>query len=248
VKRVAFLLFAICAACKPSQQQQPSKPAAAEPQLRATVVTIRTAVEPEKKTFTHTIVIAGDRARSTGEHETWRLYDTKAETVTFVDDVEKTTRTEPLKSIVARRTATMRAPLPAHYARAELRRTKERKPLLGVSAEKMVIESGAYKRELWIGEHPSIPRNLFAMMHASEPLTTPLAPMMRTVDEALLATRGFPLADRTTVPSGEGNVIVERTVTGVAPQQVAQTIVALPKGYRDVTPKPPATTPAKKAK
>lgn len=208
------------------------------------MITIQTEIQPEKKNFTRTIVIVGDRVRDTGEHETWRLYDTKANTVTFVDDVAKTTRTESLQPLIARRAAALRGALPSHFERATFRRTKERKPLQGVTAGQVLIEAGAFRRELWIAEHPSVPSGLFAMMQASESLTTPLAPMMRTVDESLLATRGFPLADRTTVPGVAGNLIVQRTVTGIARQQVSEGVVALPRGYRDITPRPSA--PAKK--
>lgn len=236
MRRLAFLLLAICIACKPSPQ--PAKPAAAGPHVRATVVTIRTTVQPENKTWVRNLVIAGGRARDTGEHDTWRLYDTKANTVTFVDDVERTIRTESLAKIVSKREESQKKPLPAHFPRAKFARTEERRPLHGVTAEQALIESGAYRRELWLAEHPSIPRGLFAMMHASEPPSSPLAPMARDVDEALIATRGFPLADRTTVPLGKETLIVERTVTSIAQQQVAESLLALPKGYRDLTPKP----------
>jgi len=239
VKRLAiFLAVAVCVSCKPAQQQpSANKPAAAEPQVRATVVTIRTTTTPDKS-FDHTIVIAGDRARSTGEHETWRLFDTKADTVTYVDDAEKTIRTEALASIVKTRGATLAAALPAHFPRAKLARTKERKTFLGANAQQLVIESGAYRRELWLGEHPQIPRGLFAMMHASDTPSSPLAPMMRAVDEVLVRERGFPLSDRTEVPLGNDKLVVERTVTGIVQREVPETLLALPKDYKDLTPKP----------
>lgn len=224
--------------CKPARQQPSAKTSdAAGPQVRATVVTIRTTIAPDKS-FNQTLVIAGDRARSTGEHETWRLFDTKADTVTFVDDVEKTFRTEPFASIVKTRGATLAAALPAHYPRAKLVRTSERKTFLGANAQQVVIQSGAYRRELWLGEHPQIPRGLFAMMHASDTPSSPLAPMMRAVDEVLVRERGFPLSDRTEVPLGNGKLVVERTVTGIVQKEVPESLLALPKDYRDVTPKP----------
>ena len=235
MSRTALLLLAaICVACKPdAAKPAAAKPAAAGPQIQATVVTIRTALQPENRTHTRTIVIANDRARDTGEQDTWRLYDTKADTVTFVDDIAKTVRTEPLKSLLQKRRAVTAAALPSHYPRVRLLRPGTKKQLQGVSAEAVAIETGTYKRELWIAEHPSIPRGLFAMMHASEPQTSPLAPMMRAVDEALLTTRGFPLADRAAV----GNVVVDRSVVSIAKQALPQALLAIPKGYRDLTPK-----------
>lgn len=233
MRRLGILLIAVCLSCKPATQQ-PAKPAAAAgPQVRATVVTIRTTID--KKSHDQTIVIAGDRARNTGEHDTWHLYDTKAKTVTFIDDVQRTIKTEPLPQIVARRNAVNAAALPAHYPHAKLARTNDRKTLQGVSAQKLTIASGGYQRELWIGDHPSIPRDLFAMMHASETPSSPLAPMMRDVDRELATVRGFPLLDRTTVPVGKGELVIERTVVGISQREVPESMLAVPRGYRDGT-------------
>ncbi|HVE72049.1 MAG TPA: hypothetical protein VNI54_11835 [Thermoanaerobaculia bacterium] len=230
MKRVLLVLLAVCISCKPAPQK-PAKPAAAGPQVRATVVTIRTTVE--KRTVDHSLIIARNRVRFTGENDTWRVYDTKANTVTFVDDVAKTTLTEPLTSILAKRRAANAAAIPFELPRARLVRSKETQSLHGTTVRATVIESGAYKRELWLAEHPAIPRGLFAMMHASEKQSSPFAPMMSAVDQGLLAERGFPLLDRTTLGS---DVIVERAVTGIAQREVPEVLVALPKGYKDVTP------------
>lgn len=231
MKRLFLLLVAVCISCKPSQQQQPAKPSAAGPQVRATVVSIRTTVG--EKSYDHSLLVVGDRARFTGENDTWRLYDTKANTVTFVDDVERTIRTESLATLVARRRTANAAAIPPQYPRARLVRTDERKALQGVTARKAVVESGEYRRELWLAEHPAIPRGLFAMMHLSDTPSSPLAPMMSAVDQALASERGFPLADRATI--GE-KVLVERTVTAIAQREVPESALALPKGYKDTTP------------
>ena len=233
MKRLGLLVIAVCLSCKPAEQ--PAKPAAAGPQVRATVVTSRTTIQPEKKTYRHDIVIAGDRARSTGEHDVWRLFDMKAKTVTFVDDVARTVRTEAFPAIVQQRSTTNAAALPPHYPRAKIARTNERRTLQGVAAERMTIVSGRYERELWLAEHPSIPRDLFAMMHASETQSSPLAPMMRDVDRALVSARGFPLLDRTIVPAGKSELVVERAVVGIAERDVLESLLVIPKGYEDRT-------------
>lgn len=231
MRRLCLLVIAVCLSCKPAPQ--PAKPAAAGPQVRATVVTIRTTID--RKPHDHTIVIAGNRARSTAEHDVWRLFDTRAKTVTVVDDVARTVKTEPLPAIVERRTAVNAAALPPHYAPAVFARTKERRELQGVRAEQVTIVSGGYKRELWLAEHPAIPADLFAMMHASETPSSPLAPMMRDVDRELVAVRGFPLLDRTTVPVGKGELVVERAVVAISQRDVPESMVAIPKGYEDRT-------------
>ena len=235
MRRLGFLLvIAVFFSCKPAPPR-PAQPAAAGPQIRATVVTIRTTVQPGKKSYAHALVIAGGRARYTGERDTWRLFDTKANTITFVDDVAKTFHTEPLSSIAERRKAVNADALPPHYPHAKFERTSERRRLHGVNAEKVTIASGAYRRELWLAEHPSIPRGLFAMMHASERQSSPLAPMMRAVDHALASTRGFPLLDRSTVPLDGSELVVERTVLAIVERDVPESLLAIPKEYKDVS-------------
>ncbi|HEX2060577.1 MAG TPA: hypothetical protein VHK90_07540 [Thermoanaerobaculia bacterium] len=203
-------------------------------------MTIRTTNEHAKTTRDHTIVIAGDRARATNERDVWRIFDTKANTVTFVDDIDRTVRTEPLTAFIARRRKANAESIPPYFRRVAFRRMNESRVLAGASARRHVIESGGYRRELWLAEHPAIPRGLFAMMHASETPTSPLAPMMRAVDEALMATRGFPLLDRTEVPFADGTLVVERTVMSVVQRDVPEAMLAVPRGYKDLTPKPPA--------
>lgn len=234
-RSLVILLLVVCTACKPAQKQ-PGAPKSAVPQVRATVVTIRTAIQPANRTTTQTLVIAGDKARNTGEVDTWRLFDTKANTVTYVDDVAKTIRTEEVGALLQKRRATLAGALPAHYPRATLVRTGQRKALHGANAEEHVIEVGAYKRELWLAEPAAIPDGLFAMMLASDSLSSPLAPMMRTVDDALTRTRGFPLVDRTELPHGNTKLVVERAVVSIAQREVPAAILQPPRGYRDLTP------------
>lgn len=230
-----MILLAVCLACKPAQQQS-TKPAAAGPRVRATVITVRTTVHPSNRTITQTIVIAGNRARDTTETDTWRLYDVKAQTVTFVDDIAKTRRTETFEALRKQRSETLAATVASFHPRPSLTRSGAKKTIQNASAEQWVIAAGDYRRELWIAEHPSIPRGLFAMMQASERISSPLAPIMRDVDAALIATRGFPLVDRSEVPIGKPPMIIERTVTGIAQKDVEESLVSVPRGYRSLRP------------
>lgn len=207
------------------------------------MITIRTTVGPAKKTYTHSLIVAGDRARHTGELDAWRLYDTKANTIAYVDDTKKTIRVEKLQDAQRRRRAALATELPPHYPRLRLRPTGATKPLHGATATQSVIELNAYRRELWLAEHPAIPAGLFGMMQASERPSSPLAPMMRAVDEALMTAGGFPLVDRSEITYGNQKMVVERSVVSIQKRNVPQRAVSLPQGYEDVTPKPP---PAKK--
>jgi hypothetical protein len=237
-RRLALLLAIICAGCKEPGRQATAP--AAGPQVRATVVNVRTTTHPGNRTRHHAIVIAGNLARDTSERDTWRLYDTKAGRVTFVDDVAKTIRTEPMEALIGRRRSANANELPAHYPRPLVSRTEKRRRLQGVSAAQLVITAGDYRRELWLAEHPSIPSALFAMMHAAETSSTPLAPMMRSVDEELFKARGFPLDDIATVAYGDQKLVVERMVVGIRQRDVPQSLVTVPEKYVDLTPAPAA--------
>jgi hypothetical protein len=234
IPRLFVFVAVLCVACKPAPAPSSKAAKPAGPAVRATVVTIRTSIQPGNRTLTHTIVILGDRARSTAEFDTWRLFDTKAKTVTFVDDVEQTIRTESLESILKRRRDATEESLPSHYRSARLLREDATRTIQGVTAKQSVIEAGAYRRELWFADHSSIPRGLFAMMTAAETPSSPLAPMMRAVDDALAKEEGFPLLEHTEIPYGETKMVINRVVTSIAKRDVPQATIVVPKGYRDV--------------
>lgn len=231
-RRIEWALLLLCVACKPAPPAKPS--VAAGPTVRATVVTIRTAVEPSKKTYSHDLVIAGDLARSTDENDTWRLFDVKRNSVTFVDDVAKTFRTEPVDAILKKRRAAMRAPLPAHIPRAQFSSTNDVKVIQGVQSTRFVVKVGEYQRDLWMGEHQLIPTKLFAMMQATDTPSTPLAPMMNNADEALTVIRGFPLAEHAELPYGKSKMVLQRDVVSIVAKDVPKSLVAIPAGYREI--------------
>jgi hypothetical protein len=75
------------------------------------------------------------------------------------------------------------------------------------------------------------------MMQASERISSPLAPLMRDVDAAILGTKGFPLIDRSEVPIGNPPMAIERSVVSIAQKDVPQSWTSVPNGYRDLTEK-----------
>jgi hypothetical protein len=229
------LLFVVSAACRPSAERSGTQ---SGPTLQATVLTVRTTIHPTKEVHTHRIVIAGDRVRSTDEQDVWRLFDLSSNSVTSVDEVAKTVRTESMDDFAGRRRTATADPLPPHYPQPRVIRSDETRPLHGVSAQQLVVESGGYRRELWMAAHPSIPAGLFALMHASEAPSSPLAPMMRAVDEALMSDRGFPLRDRTEVTFGEQRTVIERAVTSIEETSVPVSLFAYGDDFVDLTPQP----------
>lgn len=227
-----FLLVALCISC---QKQVQRAQVATEPKIRATVVTIQTTLQPGNRTLSHDIVIADGKARSTNEIDVWRLVDLNKNNVIFVDDIAKTYHTESIQSLVTRRRAALSQPIDEHTPRVELTPTGEQRVIQGVQTTRSTIRTGAYQRELWVGLHPSLPANLYAVLHATDVVTSPLAPMMRAVDDAILNMRGFPLLDHAELPYGKTVMVSDRAVVKIESREVAKSLLDIPRNYKDVT-------------
>ena len=124
--------------------------AALEPTVPATVITIRTSLQPQSRTVTHSIVIADNHARSDNELDRWRLFDLEKNTITYVDDQTKTYYTQAFKP--GKRGAGI---LPTGASRV----------IQGIDAAQFVVRRGGYERQLWIGQPRSVPAQLFGMMN-----------------------------------------------------------------------------------
>ncbi|HET7710297.1 MAG TPA: hypothetical protein VFL80_00040 [Thermoanaerobaculia bacterium] len=217
--------------------QQPAE--GVRPRVRATVIDIQTTLKPENRTVRHFIAVANGVARSSDELDQWRLYDLKGKRVTFVDAISRTVRHESLQSLAEKRSTRLRGSLGTGIPRASAITTGERRTIGGLAASRVAVTVGAYRRDLWIAPHPAIPPELFSMMHVSETVTTPLAPMMRDAHNLFANVRGIPLIDRSEVPQGKGPpLVVERTVIGISQREIPADWFTAPRSYRDVTPPP----------
>ena len=215
-----------------------------EPKTRATIVTIRTTVQPANRSFVHSVVIANDRARSGDEVDAWRLFDLRNQTVTYVNDVTRMYRSVPFVTIYKERHDAMEQPLQPEIPPAEFDVTGAKRVVNGIETSQAVIRSGGYVRELWIGSHPQIPPQLYAIMTASMPLSSPIAPMMKKADAALTTIRGFPLVDRSELPMGDKTLVVEHSVVKVEQRDIPATWLNVPSTYKEEqAPKEPAARP-----
>lgn len=218
--------------CKPVQSVIPQR---GVPRIRATVITIRTTIQPENRTLLHSIMITSDVARSSDEIDRWRLIDLRHRRVTFVDDIQRTYWTESLELLVKRRQEAMKKQVGNEIPRVQFTSTGARRSILGVEAAQSLIRAGAYQRELWIAVHPAIPPELFAMMYVSRAPSSSIAAMMKAADDALSNVRGFPLIDHTELPYGSSRLVIDHTVVAVGQRHVAQSWLTIPRRYRDVT-------------
>ena len=224
---------AICAACNPSPPAVLRHDAV--PKIRATVVTIRTTLQPQNRTFTHWLVVANGIARSGDEVDAWRLFDLRRKQVTFVDDVAKTYREVPVADLLAERSKELAQPLTPPLPRAEVIATGAKRVLLGVEASERVIRLGGYERQLWIAKHPALPDDLFAAAQASLPRTSPLAAVGRAADEALMTTEGFPLVDHAELAFGNKKMVVDRSVIKIEQRDVPAAWLSVPDGFQSLS-------------
>lgn len=230
------------AAALASCQQSPAVHRAirGEPTIGATVLTIQTTIQPENRTFIHSLVIAGDRARSGDEVDQWRLFDLHENLVTYVDDIARTCRRQSMTSILDELNRAMAQPLPDGIPRASLVKTGVHRVIQGADAAEVQLSAGSYTRQLWIAKHPLIPPKLFAMMLASAPSRSPLLPMMKGVNDILLGTDGFPLADHAELGFDTNRkLVIDENVIRIERRNVPQSWLNVPAGYRDVTPPAP---------
>ena len=227
----ATLLLVAC-------QQSPVSPvrniARRVPTVRATVITVQTTLQPANRTTAHTVYIADGKARSTDDAEVWRLYDTRAGTVTFVNDLERAWRREPMTTLLARRRAALRRPVDRELPHAQFEATGAQRDILGSRATQSLIRLGGYQREIWLAQHPLIPDELFAMMHASSEASTRLAAIVSEADEGLMNARGFPFIDRAELPYGKSKMTVERAVTAIQQKDVASALFQIPVAYEEI--------------
>jgi hypothetical protein len=235
VRRQGLIALLFLISCKPAPTP-PTKPAPA-PQTRATVVTIETTIQPGNKTTSHTLVIANGRARSGDELDSWRLFDLTNDRVTYVNDIDRTFRTVPRAQLERDRRGALDDPLPDALPRAQFAATNATKAIQGVPAKQSVVKLGGYTHELWIGQHPLIPAKLYALIVASEPPSSPLIPVMKTVDEALMKVSGFPLAEHSELTYGNKKMTVDKQVTKIEQKDVPAGMLNVASGYKDVSPR-----------
>jgi hypothetical protein len=219
VRREGLICLALLlAACQEAKVVEHKVAATVAPQMQATVITLQTSLQPQNRTFTHTITIANGRARSSDEIDRWRLFDLDRGTISYVDDLAKEYYT---------------IPVPKAAAAPPLVATGEKRPILGVEANQYVLRFGGLQRELWMGAPASIPPNLFAMMHAD--------------DSRLAALPGFALVDHSELPFGKSKMVVEHSVIGIDQRNVPQSTLNIPADYKEITApganRPPASSP-----
>ncbi len=225
---VVIVLFAGC-------KREPKKGAAGAPvpQMRATLVTIRTTLKPSNKVFNHVLIIAGGKARSGDEVDVWHLYEPQLGRVTTIDEISKTHRVTALTALTAARKKSEAAGLTQTLPQARLAATGQSRVLLGTQLKQWSISAGTYRRELWIGNNPQIPARLFATIYATRLAESNTAGVNSQIDRQLITLEGFPMIDHAELPFGKSTMTVDRTVIKIEQKDVPRSWLEVPKGSRN---------------
>jgi hypothetical protein len=234
VAALVAILFLVACPAPLKRSAARAKPGASGPMTTATVLTIRTQILPEKKAFRSLIVAADGHIRIGDELDHWRLFDTKNDTVTFVDDIGKTFRTVGRDQILNDRRHLLAQPLPDGIDRATIENTGVVRNIGHWPARQYHIRLGAYHRELWLSASPILGESFLTLLTASDPLGEKLPGVMRDVQMELMQSSGVPVADRAEMPLGKGTLVIDRQLQSVEQRPVPTAWLTIPSSYRDL--------------
>jgi hypothetical protein len=234
-QRVALRLTAILllsVACAKTQQVRTA--VAAGPQVRARVLNIQVTTSPDNGRFFASVAISPQNlVRLTDEVDHYRLFDMEKKTVTYVDTIAKTYRTDTFDAAMKSRRQLVadgneNAPL------LKLAETGQTKTINGVAARQLTLTLGAYHRDIWLSTDSLTPEPLFPIIFATEPVAAPYASTYRDVLGRLSTVKGFPVLDRSEMPFRDKMMTVEKTVTSIQQKDVPESLFAIPDDFREV--------------
>ncbi|MCM2316807.1 MAG: DUF4412 domain-containing protein [Thermoanaerobaculia bacterium] len=219
--------LALLAACREPAPPPPPPP----PTVAATVLVYETVVTPENRSLRWQVLTDGNRVRFGDEAESWRLFDARAKTVTFVDETRRTWRSMTFDEALSARRRLLETPLPEGAPRARV--TEEPLGLVdGRGAVKVTVEAGGYRRALVLSTGTMLPAGSLAMKSATDPLEPEYAGMLRDLLPVLLAKDGTMLSDRNEVAYEGGAMSVETRLVSVRANNLPKSLFEVPAGYR----------------
>ncbi|MGK2856753.1 MAG: hypothetical protein ACSLFQ_06045 [Thermoanaerobaculia bacterium] len=225
--------LALLASCR--EPASPSSPP--PPSVAATVLVYETVVIPEDRSFRWQVLTDGTHVRFGDEAENWRLFDTHAGTITFVDEARRSWRSVKFDDALAARKRLLETPLPEGAPRARVSEAP-----LGVidgrDAVAITVEAGGYRRALVLSTGALLPAGSLAMKAVTDPLEPESAGMLRDLLPRLLAKEGTTLSDRNEVTYEGGAMVVETRLVSVKANTLPKSLFEVPAGFRPEDPKP----------
>ncbi len=195
-----------------------------------------TVVSPENRSFRWQVLTDGTRVRFGDEAESWRLFDTHAKTIAFVDETRRTWRSVTFDEALGERRRLLDTPLPEGAPRARV--TEEALgPVEGRDAVGVSVEAGGYRRTLVLSKEAILPAGSAAMKLATDPLEPEYAGMLRDLLPVLLTKEGTTLSDRNEITWDGGAMRVETRLISVRANTLPKSLFEVPAGYRVEQPK-----------
>ncbi|MHB0971356.1 MAG: hypothetical protein ACYC7A_18760 [Thermoanaerobaculia bacterium] len=231
-----LLLALVVAACRSETPREPAGPRPAARRIPATVFTIQTTIVPGDRAYLHKVIVAGTTARIGNEVDRWRLFDIGARTVTTVDQIARTYRTQPWADLLRERRRLLATPMPPHVPLARLERGTESQVVAGVRTGQRRVVIGDYLREIWFSEEPTAADRLYPLIAVTDPIGQQYAGVMRNAFPQLIAENGFPMLDRSIMRFDGDESVVEKRVIRIEQTTVPAVWLELPPAFKDLTP------------
>lgn len=236
------LACAVLLACSEPELPLPRliRPMSRGPRVQAKVLSIRTNMSGKPHGFRHLIVHANHRVRIGNEVGSWRLFDLTARTVTTVDEVTRTYRTDSLSTIVRKHRQVLATPIPDLIKPAAVEILPEPTSWNSIPIQRYRIRLGGYRRELWMSTTPILPEPFWVLYLATEPLEGPYAGILQKANGLLLQSTGFPVVDRSDMEYDGKMLVIEKVLEKVDHRAVPASWLEIPRGYQNLS---PATKP-----
>jgi len=219
--------LALALACREPEPPPPPPP----PSVAATVLVYETVVAHENRSFRWQVLTDGERVRFGDDADTWRLLDTKARTIAFVDQSRRATRSLTFETALAARKTLLEAPLPQG---APLARVSEEAAGVvdGRDALRVSVEAGGYKRTMLFSTAPILPAAASAMKWATDPIDAEYAGVIHDLMPSIVSKQGTLLADRNEITFEGGAMSIDTRLVSVTKSRLPKSLFELPVGFR----------------
>jgi hypothetical protein len=220
------LVLALALACREQEPPPPPPP----PSVAATVLVYETVVGHENRSFRWQVLTDGERVRFGDDADRWRLFDSRAKTITFVDQIRRTTRNVSFDEALAARTKLLAAPLPEGAPRARV--------IDGRDALRVSVEAGGYRRTMHFSAAPILPASTSTMKWATDPIEAEYAGVIRDLMPAIVSKQGTLLSDRNEITYDGGAMSIETRLVSVTRSRLPKSLFVVPVGFRPGGPEP----------
>lgn len=206
---LSLAIFLLVSCGKGEKAESPAPPPA-DDAVQALMLTYETVIMPEQKSIRFQVASDGAFVRLGNETENWRLFDTKNETITFVDQTSGIATEVTFQDALAERTR-MLAAAPVEGAPSASIVEGPGEPERGHPTHRVHIKVGTYSREIVLSTDRLLPDEFFAMKIATDPLDSRYASIMKDVMPVLVRQTGTLLSETNQLTFEEGEPITATT-------------------------------------